>query len=110
MRNQNRMRLVACLGALLLTLSLLSAGGNHPFFVLSPDPPSAGADIEVTYGGNRDSRVVVQIGDGEEFTPKIGKGKKFKIPKAKLKPGQFLYIADTSSDLPEAAVCVEIEP
>ena len=101
----------ACL-LLLATTTVLasSARFGRPLFEVKPDPPSAGQDVEVTYYGNNDSMVVFRIGDGEDHSPKIGKGKKFTIPKKLLKAGAKLYILDPMDGTPNSAVCFNIEP
>ncbi len=95
--------------ACMMTLAA-SARVNTPLFEIKPNPPSAGSDVVVTYFGNNDANVVFHVGDGDDKTPKIGKGKTFTIPKALLKAGRRLCLLDPIDGRPEAALCVEIEP
>ncbi len=82
------------------------AGGSA--FLVNPDPPSAGQDVSVTFGG-QGSEVLYQIGDGELRVGKLDKNKSFKIPKKLLKSGQPLYLIEVFGD-GSRDVCVFIEP
>ncbi len=97
------------LGAVIVLAS--SARVGQPLFEIQPDPPVAGSDVNVTYYGNSNDMVSFSVGDGEDQQPKIGKDKKFTIPKALLKAGLKLTIQDESrAPHSQATVCFVIEP
>ncbi len=101
------------LGAGLLVVIGLncSAFAGRPLFVVKPNPPKAGEDVHVVYGGNNDDDVVFEIGDGESHSAKIGKDKTFTIPKGLLKAGKKLRILDLlRAPRGDASVCFYIEP
>ncbi len=100
---------LAAVGVLLLGASwtLWWGGPSQKVFVLSPNPPSAGSDVDVTYLGS--GEVMFQIDDGESMEGKLDSKQHFRIPKKLLRPGGLLYLMEVREGTPHN-VCIEIEP
>lgn len=104
--------------ALLLSVAWFAASGRAgpalvpfpPPFVIRPNPPSAGQDVDVTYTGDNPQDIVYRVGDGEWEAADVGSDGKFKIPKARLAAGKNLYIKDTADPDGKVRLCVLIEP
>jgi hypothetical protein len=65
-------------------------------FVLVPDPPKEGQDVEVVYIGNNPKTVSYRVGDGDSHKPTIGPDGRFTIPKGLLDADQDLILEDLS--------------
>ncbi len=100
----------ALAGIVLAVMPFGNPASGHSVFTIRPDPPSAGGDVEVVYSGSQPGRVEYRIGDGASHSAKVGKGRKFKIPKRLLKAGKRLYLRDGNSIDASANLCVDIEP
>ena len=95
-------------GLLLASLPWAAPAPGTAPFVLKPDPPTAGADLRVTYTGDQDE-FLFELGDGDLREGKLDKHRGVTIPGKLLKSGEFLYLIEVGGN-GERDICVEIEP
>lgn len=101
------------IGALMVIAGAITGGARMdtrvgPAFVLKPNPPQAGSDVEVIYTGPDADGVSYRIGDGSWVDPKI-RDNRFVIPGRDLTAGKTLYVTDANGK-PTSDLCVTIEP
>ena len=110
-----RLLSVACIATLLCAIGpaasapLPSSSSRPIIFLLDPDPPKAGLDLEVVWIGSNPERIYFKIGDGDWKQADCDRWNRFKISWRLLKPGKNLYLVQRGIG-GKGNLCVTIEP